>query len=354
MRREAERSKLDGTMVRSAHDKLNRPLKALRLSVTDRCNLRCAYCMPEEDYVWLPREGLLDFREIERVCRLFVDVGVDRLRITGGEPLLRRDLATLVASLAALPGVTEVALTTNGVLLAEHAESLARAGLARVTVSLDTLSPRTFANLTRKQDHGRVLDGIRAAKDAGLPLKLDTVVLRGVNDDELVDLLAFAHDHGAELRFIEYMDVGGATRWRPEQVLPRNEILSRIESRLGPVTDVGARGCSPAERFRLPEGQHFGVIPSVSAPFCSSCDRARLTADGHLFTCLYATRGVDLKSPLRGGATDDALRSMLADVWGSREDRGAELRREMAERVPLVPLRRLKQNPHLEMHTRGG
>ena len=229
------------------HDTLGRPLGALRMSVTDRCNLRCSYCMPEDDYVWLPREGLLDFDELARVARLFSELGVDRIRLTGGEPLLRRGLPDLVAKLLLLETIGEVALTTNGVLLDSQAAALAAAGLRRITVSLDTLDPARFQRLTRKDEHARVLAGIDAARGAGLAIKLDTVVLRDVNDDEIIPLLRYAASIGAELRFIEYMDVGGATRWRRASVVTREEILVRVREafgraskrpRLGPGRDV--------------------------------------------------------------------------------------------------------------------
>ncbi|MBM4357484.1 MAG: GTP 3',8-cyclase MoaA [Deltaproteobacteria bacterium] len=341
-------------MSEVVHDALARPLRSLRLSVTDRCNLRCAYCMPEESYTWLPRTDLLDFDELTRIARVATDLGVTRLRLTGGEPLLRRELPALVARLVRLTGIKEAALTTNGILLPDLARDLASAGLARLTVSLDTLSPTRFHALTRVDEHARVLGGIEAAREVGLPLKLDTVVVRGVNDDELVPLLEFAATHGAELRFIEYMDVGGATRWSPERVVSRSEILARIGVGFGKIATVGGRGSAPAELFELPGGQRFGVIASVTAPFCATCDRGRLTADGQWLSCLYARRGLDLKAPLRSGASDEELRAILASAWRQRHDRGAEERQALPDREPLVPLTSLRRDPHLEMHTRGG
>lgn len=341
-------------MANTVLDRLARPLRALRLSVTDRCNLRCSYCMPEEDYVWLPREGLLDFDELARVGRVFASLGVDRVRITGGEPLLRRNLPALVADLCATPGIRDVALTTNGVLLESLAAPLREAGLRRLTVSLDTLDPRRFEELTRKDELASVRRGIDAVVTEGFELKLDTVVLRGANDDELVPLLRFAHSCRAELRFIEYMDVGGATRWQADRVVSREEILTRIGDALGPVVPLGERGSAPAERFRTADGQTFGIIASVTAPFCRACDRGRVTADGLWYPCLYATRGLDLKTPLREGIDDAALAERIANAWRGRDDRGAELRAGLPQREPLVPVSALRGDPHLEMHTRGG
>jgi GTP 3',8-cyclase len=336
-------------------DRLGRPLRNLRISVTDRCNLRCQYCMPERDYVWLPREDVLHFEEISRLVDVFAAAGVDRVRLTGGEPLVRRDLPRLVALLAGKAGIRDLAMTTNGVLLEEAASELSAAGLHRVTVSLDTLLPDRFAALTRSDSHARVLAGISAATRAGFEVvKIDSVVMRGVNDDELVPLLEYGRDIGAEVRFIEYMDVGGATRWSPEKVFPRAEMLAALSGRYGPIEPLGQDGSAPAERFRLPDGTRFGIIASTTAPFCRSCDRSRLTADGLWYLCLYATRGVDLRGPLRAGASGDDLRALLTSSWSERADRGAEERIGLARRAPLVAAGELRQDPHLEMHTRGG
>ncbi len=296
-------------------DTLERPLRNLRLSVTDRCNLRCQYCMPEEDYVWLPREDILHFEEIARLVDVFADLGVDKVRLTGGEPLLRKDLDRLVSLLAANPRIKDLAMTTNGVLLAEQAPALRAAGLHRVTVSLDTLRPERFKALTRRDSLVQVLEGIEAVGRAGWPgLKLDTVVMRGTNDDELADLIEYGRKVSAEARFIEYMDVGGATHWSMDRVLSRAEMLARIGARYGAIEPVIEDTSAPADRYRLPDGYVFGVISSTTEPFCRSCDRSRLTADGMWYLCLYATKGTDLRKALRGGARD----------------------------------------PHLEMHTRGG
>ena len=337
-------------------DTLGRPLRNLRISVTDRCNLRCAYCMPEAEYAWLPREDLLHFEEIGRLAGVFTSLGVDRVRLTGGEPLVRRDLPRLVRLLAAKPALRDLAMTTNGVLLEEQAAALKEAGLHRVTVSLDTLKPERFRVLTRKDDLPRVLAGIEAAARAGFsPLKIDSVILRDVNDDELADLIEFGRRWKAEVRFIEYMDVGGATLWRRETVVPRSEMLARLAGRYGAIEPIREEGSSaPAERFRLGDGTTFGIIASTTAPFCRSCDRSRLTADGLWYLCLYATRGIDLRGPLRRGASDDELREILRAGWTRRDDRGAEERLAIHERASLITPADLKRDPHLEMHTRGG
>ena len=335
-------------------DQFGRPLRSLRLSVTDRCNLRCQYCMPEPDYVWLPRESLLTFEEIGAIVDTFTPLGVERVRITGGEPLLRRNLPALVAELASRPAIEDLALTTNGVLLAGHAAALRNAGLHRITVSLDTLRPERFRALTRFDELHAVLAGIDAARTAGLPLKLDTVVMRGVNDDELAPLLDYAGRVGAEIRFIEYMDVGGATHWTPSAVVSRRELLERIEAQHGAAVAVDERSSAPADRYRLPDGTTFGIISSTTEPFCASCDRSRLTADGVWLMCLYATTGTDLRRPLRAGATPDELERLIAAAWSVRADRGAEERLGMDRETTLIPIRTLKKDAHLEMHTRGG
>jgi cyclic pyranopterin phosphate synthase len=335
-------------------DAFHRPLRTLRVSVTDRCNLRCLYCMPEAEYVWLPRADLLSFEEIDRLVSVFVGEGVTRVRLTGGEPLLRRDLPGLVGRLAARPALTERSLTTNGVHLGGAAAALRDAGLDRVTVSLDTLRVDRFERLSRSRDLPAVLAGIDAAIAAFGTIKIDTVAIRGENDDELVELTCYAGHLGAEIRFIEYMDVGGATRWSASRVVPRGEILERIERAFGPATPIGRPDAAPASRYTLPGGQIIGVIASTTEPFCADCDRARLTADGQLFTCLYATRGLDLRGPLRAGATDAALGALIRGVWQARRDRGAEARLAVEGRTSFVPRDALKAEPHLEMHTRGG
>src|SRR5262245_7185169 len=330
-------------------DALGRPLRNLRVSVTDRCNLRCQYCMPEEEYTWLRRSDLLTFEEIQRLVDVFTTLGVNKVRLTGGEPLLRRDLPNLVRMLAGMPAVEDLAMTTNGVLLADQADALRSAGLHRVTVSLDTLRPERFRALTRRDDHAAVLRGIDAVRGAGLPdLKLDTVVIRGVNDDELVDLIEFARGIPAEVRFIEYMDVGGATHWSREQVVSRAEMLERLGARYGRIEAVREESSAPAERFRLPDGTTLGIIASTTMPFCRLCDRSRLTADGTWYLCLYAQRGVDLRTPLRDGASREELEGLIVQGWARRRDRGAEERKELeavGHRGVLIQIEGLRQDP---------
>ena len=335
-------------------DTLGRPLRSLRVSVTDRCNLRCEYCMPEEEYAWLSRDDLLHFEEISRLVDVFTGLGVDKIRLTGGEPLLRRNLCQLVELLAEKP-LTDLALTTNGILLEEFAEPLRRAGLRRLNISLDTLSPDRFVRLTRQHDHARVMRGIRAAARVFDGTRLDAVIMRGVNDDELEPLLDFAASISAEVRFIEYMDVGGATRWSSETVVPRAEMLDRLRARFGEVAAVEEPGSTaPADRFVLPDGRVFGVIASTTSPFCRNCDRARITADGMFYTCLYATGGLELRTSLRRGDADESIAARIASRWSARADRGAEERLAVRDRSAFVPVSALRADPHLEMHKRGG
>jgi len=346
-------------MMPALSDTYGRPLRNLRISVTDRCSLRCSYCMPEQDYVWLPHDQALRFEEIRALLDVFVTLGVDKVRLTGGEPLVRRDLPVLVGLIAGQPALRDIALTTNGVLLERFVEPLFDAGLHRITVSLDTLRRDRFRELARRDELDTVLAGIAAAARAGAArsrrgLKLDSVVLRGVNDDEMFDLLAYARGVGAELRFIEYMDVGGATQWSPERVVPRAEMLERLAARLGPIEALPAEGSAPAARFRLPDGQVFGIVSSTTEPFCARCDRARLTADGRLFFCLYGRTGLDLRGPLRAGASPEEIAALIAPAWAARRDRGAEERLRLVDRAPLAPAAELRRDPHLEMHTRGG
>ena len=335
-------------------DQFQRPLRNLRLSVTDRCNLRCSYCMPEPEYVWLPREDILKFEEVERLVDVFLDLGVNKLRLTGGEPLLRRELPSLVERLAARSRIHDLAMTTNGVLLVPNAKSLADAGLHRLTVSLDTLQPERFRQLTRTSDLHRVLDGIAAAAPLFPGLKIDTVVIRGTNDDELVDLIEFGRGHGAEVRFIEYMDVGGATQWSMEHVISRADMLAGLARHYGSIAPIREVSTAPADRYRLPDGTVFGIISSTTEPFCQDCDRSRLTADGMWFLCLYASHGIDLRDALRSGTEPGDLATLIRSAWEGRRDRGAEARLAARNRSPLIPIDTLRRDPHLEMHTRGG
>lgn len=346
---------MDGVSGPVVSDALGRPLRSLRVSVTDRCNLRCRYCMPEEEYAWLPRQDLLRYEEISVLADIFLELGVEKLRLTGGEPLLRRDLHLLVKMLAGKPGLRDLALTTNGVLLAESAQALFEAGLDRVTVSLDTLRPERFKLLTRSDAHAKVMEGIEAALRAGLRgLKLDAVILRGINDDEMIDLIEYGKRVGAEARFIEYMDVGGATQWSADRVVSRAAMLDLLARHYGPIEPVTQESSAPAERFILPDGTLFGIISSTTAPFCRSCDRSRLTADGMWYLCLYAKAGIDLRGPVRKRESRDEIKRRIVLAWQQRRDRGAEERLRVDRREAFVPINELRMDPHLEMHTRGG
>ncbi len=347
-----DRQKAQRLTVRDVH---RRPLRNLRVSVTDRCNLRCAYCMPEETYTWLPRRDLLTFEEILRLVDVFTELGVDRVRLTGGEPLLRSDLHVLVDLLSGHPRLRDLALTTNAVLLGEQAARLQAAGLQRVTVSLDTLQPARFEEFTRRREHGRVLEGIEiASKAAFQALKINMVVVRDFNHDELADMLELGRRVGAQVRFIEYMDVGGATRWSPGQVVSRDEILQVLGERYGAIHPVPREDAAPADRYVLADGTVFGIIASTTAPFCGTCDRSRLTADGLWYRCLYAADGMNLREPLRDGASPQDLAQLLRRAWEERVDRGAEERLGLASRGRLLAPDELHRHPHREMHTRGG
>jgi cyclic pyranopterin phosphate synthase len=337
----------------SLPDLLGRPLRSLRISVTDRCNMRCRYCMPEDHYVWLPRESILTFEEIDRLVGIFAGLGVHKIRLTGGEPLLRHELPKLVSLLRRHP-LDDLALTTNGILLARYAPELRAAGLGRVTVSLDTLHAARTLAFARSSRHAEVLEGIAAARSAGFSVKLNVVVIRDYNDDELTDLIEYGRRAGAEVRFIEYMDVGGATGWSFEQVVSRDEILATLSARYGAIEPVGSLGSAPAERFRMVDGTTFGVIASTTAPFCRTCDRSRLTADGTWLLCLYADAGLDLREALRLGASDDDIAERIRATWSTRMDRGAEVRAEEPNRGILYQLESLRADPRREMHTRGG
>ncbi len=314
-------------------DTLARPLRDLRISVTDRCQFRCTYCMPREvfgrDFAFLPREQLLTFEELTRLARVFAGLGVRKLRLTGGEPLLRRDLEKLVAMLAGIGGIQDIALTTNGALLARKARALADAGLRRVTVSLDSLDDTVFMALN---DAGfpvaRVLEAIAAAAGARLaPVKVNMVVKRGCNEQSILPMAAHFRGSGHVLRFIEYMDVGTSNGWRLDDVIPAAEIISLIGGQwpLEPLTP--SYPGEVARRYRYLDGAgEIGIIASVTQPFCRGCTRARLSADGKLYTCLFAGNGHDLRGPLRAGASDQALREQISSIWTQRADRYSELR----------------------------
>jgi len=322
-------------------DRLGRALRDLRISVIDRCNFRCPYCMPKEQYHehyrFLKSHERLSFDEITRLVRLFTQLGVRKLRITGGEPLLRPQLEELIGDLTTLPGIEDVALTTNGVLLAQHAAALRAAGLGRVTVSLDTLHPGLFARMTG--GYGKpheVLAGIHAAQIAGLePIKVNAVVQRGLNDHKVLELIEHFRGTGVTVRCIEYMDVGNRNHWRRADVVPSAELRARIAARW-PLEPVAPRSASEvAQRYRFLDGAgEVGFISSVTQPFCGDCVRARLTSDGVLYTCLFATAGLDLRAPLRGGADDAALLELIRGVWRAREDRYSELRDQLAVHGP--------------------
>ncbi len=326
-------------------DRLARPVRDLRISVTDRCNFRCVYCMPREvygpDFQFMAREELLSFEEITRLARSFATAGVTKLRLTGGEPLLRRDLAKLVHQLASIDGIDDVALTTNGSLLGARAQSLADAGLSRVTVSLDAIDDATFAAMNGVAVKvERVLAGIEAAHRAGLkPVKVNMVVKRGVNDHAVLEMARYFRDHGHVLRFIEYMDVGNSNGWQMDQVVPSREIFDRINARwpLEPVDPSYVGEVAARYRYRDGGGE-IGLISSVTQPFCGTCMRARLSADGRLYTCLFAAAGHDLRAPLRNGADDAQLNAEIARVWGARADRYSERRTEATARAPKVEM----------------
>jgi cyclic pyranopterin phosphate synthase len=326
-------------------DTLGRPMRDLRVSVTDRCNFRCTYCMPKEafgpDHAFLPRTEILDYEEIERVVRAAVRLGVRKVRLTGGEPLVRRGLERLVAMLATVDGVDDLTLTTNGSLLASKAEALAEAGLDRVTVSLDANDDPTFKAMNDVRfPVARVLEGVATAEAAGLgPIKVNTVVRRGVNEHAVLDLADRFRGTDTVVRFIEYMDVGHTNGWRLDEVVPATEILATIDARwpLEPV-DAAYRG-EVARRYRYRDGAgEIGLIASVSQPFCGDCTRARLSADGQLYTCLFATNGHDLRGLLRGGAADDELADRLREIWTGRSDRYSELRSIETVELPKVEM----------------
>ena len=330
-------------------DTLGRALRDLRISVTDRCNFRCTYCMPKEvfgrDFAFLPKDQVLTFEEIERLARIFVGLGVEKLRITGGEPLVRRDLPDLISSLAAIRrpdgGALDLTLTTNGSALRSLARPLAHAGLKRVTVSLDSLDDAVFGAMNGIDfPVERVLDGIDAAIEAGLaPVKINMVVRRGVNESSIVPMAAWARDVGATLRFIEYMDVGHSNGWRLDEVVPATELIELVRGEWpAEPADPGYRG-EVADRWRYRDGRgEFGVISSVTQPFCRDCTRARLSAEGTLYTCLFAVEGRDARALLREGATDAEVEAFVREVWSVRTDRYSELRSAATSSLPRIEM----------------
>ncbi len=316
---------------------MGRPLKDLRISVTDRCNFRCTYCMPAEifgeSYKFLPKDEILSFEEIARLARIFVEFGVNKLRITGGEPLLRTDLHILIAMLAGMPGLEDLTLTTNAYLLPQQAQQLKDAGLQRITISLDTLDDEVFKEMNgRGISIDRVLQGIDAAAAVGLaPIKINAVVQKGVNDHTVVDLARYFKNSGHIVRFIEYMDVGNRNGWKWDQVVPAAEIIQRIDAEM-PLEPVDSNYPGEvANRYRYRDGQgEIGVISSVSQPFCANCTRSRLSTDGKLYTCLFANTGISLRDEMRAGASDDDLKNLIARIWTRRTDRYSEERTELA------------------------
>ena len=328
-------------------DALNRPLRDLRISVTDRCNFRCTYCMPKEvfgaDFQFLPRADLLSFEEITRLARIFVDQGVEKVRLTGGEPLVRRDIEKLIAMLTSIPGLADIALTTNGSLLTpQKARALKDAGLKRITISLDSLDEAVFQSMNDVSfPVARVLDGINAADETGLsPIKIDMVVKRGVNDDSILDMAGHFRGSGYILRFIEFMDVGNFNGWRMDDVVSGAEIVDLIHSRWPLESAAPNYAGEVASRYRYMDGQgEIGVITSVTQPFCSDCTRARLSADGHLYTCLFGLKGHDFRTLLRNGSSDQQIATFLQSVWSVRNDRYSEIRSENT-----IPLKKVEMS----------
>jgi GTP 3',8-cyclase len=327
----------------NVRDKLERPLRDLRVSVTDRCNFRCVYCMPKEvfgrDYAFLERRELLTFEEIQRLARVFVAHGVEKIRITGGEPLVRRDLERLIEQLATIDGL-DLTLTTNGSLLPQKAQALRDAGLRRVTVSLDSLDDRVFSAMNDVDfPVQRVLEGIDAAAAAGLPVKVNMVVKRGLNEQAILPMVREFRERGHILRFIEYMDVGHTNGWRMDDVVPAAEIVETIETEF-PLEPLGPNYPGEvARRWRYQDGAgEIGVIASVTQPFCGTCTRARLSAEGRLYTCLFAMRGHDLRALVRGGASDEELHEAIGTIWRGRADRYSELRSAQTADLPKVEM----------------
>ena len=339
--------------MRMLKDAFNRSPKDLRISVTDRCNFRCTYCMPFDEYTWINKKEILSFEEIARLANIFVQLGVDKIRLTGGEPLVRQDLEKLVGKLSSLSGLKDISLTTNGSLLAEKVPALKAAGLKRINVSIDTLNPDKFKRMTKRGDLSKVLEGLFAAKSNGLhPIKINSVIERGVNDDDIIELVEFSREHGFAIRFIEYMDVGNANNWASEKMVSKKEILDTIHARF-PLREVGRDGGSaPSMDYQFTDGSgDVGVIASVTEPFCSSCTRARLTADGKLVTCLFSQKGHDLKALLRSGSTDEEILEVIGSIWKKRKDRYSDERLEaILSSTGYDP----SQHKKIEMITLGG
>lgn len=333
-------------------DTYNRPIKDLRISVTDRCNFRCTYCMPLDEYEWINKKEVLTFEEIERLTRLFVELGVDKVRLTGGEPLVRQDLPLLIEKLSAVNGLEDLCLTTNGALLAERVDALKRAGLRRVNISIDTLDADKFKRMTKRGDLNKVLEGIFAAKRSGLaPIKLNAVVERGVNDDDILPLVEFSRQHDFGMRFIEYMDVGNSNEWSSAKLVSKKEIIEKIHVRY-PLREIGRdKGSAPSVDYEFVDGRgDLGVIASVTEPFCSSCTRIRITADGKIVTCLFSQLGHDVKSRLRGGASDGEISDFIANMWRARADRYSAQRLEALKASNYDP----KSHRKIEMISLGG
>ncbi|MBM6618035.1 GTP 3',8-cyclase MoaA [Bacillus suaedaesalsae] len=329
-------------------DQLQRPLRDLRISVTDKCNFRCTYCMPAEifgpDYPFLKRDELLSFEELERVTTLFVEkLGVKKVRITGGEPLMRKNLPELISKLSAIPGVEDIAMTTNGSLLPKYAIELKDAGLKRVSISLDSLHDEIFGNINGKGVTVQtVLDGIDAAAEAGLQVKINMVVKKGMNENEIVPMAKFFREKGHILRFIEFMDVGNTNQWKLDDVYPKKQIIEDI-NKVMPLEPIAPNYVGEvATRYRyIGTEEEIGLISSVSDAFCSSCNRARLSADGKLYTCLFATKGHDIRTPLRSDLSDEEVSSHLSDLWIRRKDRYSEERSELTINREKVEMSRI-------------
>ncbi len=320
--------------------------------MTDRCNFRCTYCMPLDQYEWISKKEILTFEEITRLATLFVGLGVEKIRLTGGEPLVRQNLDQLVAKVAAISGLKDLCLTTNGALLAEKIDSLKAAGLKRINISLDTLDPEKFRRMTKRGDLEKVLEGIFAAKDHGLhPIKLNAVIERGVNDDDILELVEFSREHGLAIRFIEYMDVGNSNNWTSAKLVSKKEIIEKIHSRYA-LREIGRdQGSAPSVDYEFADGRgDIGVIASVTEPFCGSCTRLRLTADGKIVTCLFSQLGHDVKGLMRGGATDEEVRTFLSSIWQKRTDRYSDERLTALNSATYDP----KNHRKIEMISLGG